>query len=334
MQYRREKGDLAMVAGIGWNAGVVGQARFGIDMQSLPGRCYQTREAVMTGNVREDPDFRLSPVLEHHGIISALNAPIAFDGTVWGVIELDSTEPDRFTDDDRRFLLAFASILALTIRLRQAQGERERSGEELARRVAQADTLLSEQNHRVRNYFQTILAIIASRARRAKSEQIRSDYQDVMERVTAVALAHDQLTIGRDGRTQVDAQTYLEALCSGLERSAGGEFSIARDLAPVQLRPERAVPLGLVLNELLTNAIKYAVPGKDHAILSVQLAADRARSTALLAVRDNGPGMGEPRPGSQGLKLVRSLAAQLSGWIEIDSSASGTSVTLEFPLVE
>lgn len=333
MQYRPEKGDLLIIAGKGWKPGVVGQSRLGADMQSPPGRSYQTRDNVLIENILDDPGFRYSPVLRDHGLVSLLNAPIAINGVVWGVIEVDSSRPGAFDEDDSRFLLAFALILALAVRHRNAQTARERDAEKTALGLKQAQTLLGEQNHRIRNYFQMVLAILASRAQRAENAQLRSEYNEVMERVTAIALAHDQLTF-KEGQTHVDVSDYLEALCGSLERMESEQLRIERQIEPTAIRPDRAVPLGLVLNELLTNAIKYAIGPRPEALVSVRFRADNGNGEAVLVVQDNGPGMGEGRPGSQGLKLVRLLAGQLSGRLDIESSPSGTAVTVTFPLVE
>jgi two-component sensor histidine kinase len=333
MQYRSDKGDLLLVAGKGWKLGTVGHARLGADMMSPAGSAYQTREATCVGTIQDDPNFRYSPLLREHGIVALLNAPIAVDGVVWGVLEVDSTTPEAFDEDDQRFLVAFSLILALAVRHRQGQAERERRAEEMGRRLAQAETYMQEQNHRIRNYFQMILSILGSRSRRAASGQARTELEEVMELVTAVGLAHDLLTV-ESGQSMLDAATYLDALCLGIERSMGDELRIERDLEPIQLRPDRAVPLGLILNELVMNCIKYAVRERMDAFIKVRFRADIGTSEALLSVQDNGPGMGEQRPGSLGLRLVRSLAGQLSGRISVDSSASGTEVTLVFPMIE
>lgn len=254
-------------------------------------------------------------------------------GVVWGVIEVDASEPGTFDGDDARFMLAFALILALAVRHRQAQSARERDAEATARDLKQAETLLGEQNHRIRNYFQMILAILASRAQRADSAQLRTEYQEVMERVTAIALAHDQLTF-KEGRTHVDLGDYLDALCGSLERMQAERLNIERDLEPVAVRPDRAVPLGLILNELLVNAVKYALGPRPDGMVSVRFKSDIGSNEAMLTVRDNGPGMGDERPGSQGLRLVRLLAGQLSGRVAIESSASGTEVSVTIPMIE
>ena len=120
LQYRSEKGDLLVIAGTGWRPGVVGHARLGTDMLSPPGRAYETRDCISIGNIKDDPAFRYSALLRDHGITSLLNAPIAIEGVVWGVLELDSTEPDAFDEDDQHFLTGFAIVLGLAVRHRQA----------------------------------------------------------------------------------------------------------------------------------------------------------------------------------------------------------------------
>ena len=81
-------------------------------------------------------------------------------------------------------------------------------------------------------------------------------------------------------------------MCLGIERGLSDGLRIERDLEPIQLRPDRAVPLGLVLNELVTNCIKYAAKDRTDAFIKVQFRADIGTTEALLRVQDNGPGMG------------------------------------------
>jgi two-component sensor histidine kinase len=116
--------------------------------------------------------------------------------------------------------------------------------------------------------------------------------------------------------------------------AAEDELRIERDVQPLELRADRAVPLGLILNELLTNAVKYAARGRPDALIHVRLASQPGEDEARLEVIDNGPGMGERRGGSMGMKLIETLAAQLSGRLGFETSSKGTAVALTFPLVE
>jgi two-component sensor histidine kinase len=333
LRYQGDSADLRFVVGQGWEPGTADHALLAFDMASPAGRCYQTRTVVSVGDITNSAEFRYDAVLQKHGIVSLLNAPIAMDGVVWGIVEVDSIEKDAFDEDDVCFLQTFGLIIAQAVRNQRQRRQHERDTEELGRRLAATDLLVGEQNHRVRNYFQMILSLLATRSSRAKDERVRLEYQEVMERITAVALAHDLLTV-KDGHSTVNGAAYLDALCTGLERTMGGEVRIARDLEVIPFRPDRAVPLGLVANELLTNAFKHAIRGKADGFISVSLTTEVGTGDIVLAVRDNGPGMKEERPGSQGLRLVRSLAGQLSGRVEIDSNESGTTVALIFPHID
>ena len=333
LRYRNDSADLRIITGQGWEPGTVDHALLAFDMASPAGRCYQTRTVVRVGNLAKSAEYRYDDVLKKHGILSLLNAPIAIDGVVWGIVEVDSTEADAFDEDDERFLEAFGLLVALAVRNDQQKRQHERDSEELGRRIALADTLIDEQNHRIRNYFQVILSILARRSSRTSDERVRMEIQEVMERVTAVALAHDLLRVEGGHRT-VNAATYLDALCAGLERTMSGAVRIARDLEAMQMRPDRAVPLGLAANELLTNCFKHALKGKTEGRISLSLQTEIGTGDIMLTVKDNGPGMGEMRPDSQGLKLINALANQLSGRVEIDSSKAGTTVFLKFPRVE
>ncbi len=332
LQYRGDKGDLLMVAGRGWRAGSVGHARFAADMASPPGRAFQTRSLVSIGDLPRDPDFRYSAILQDHAIRSLLNAPVAIDGVVWGVLEVDAQAPNAFDVDDERFLSSLALILAMTLRHRLTNQEADQKGTELGRRLAQAETLLQEQNHRVRNYFQMILGLLASRSRRAMTEEAKAEYSEIMTRVTAIGLAQDLLTI-QAGQSVIDAGAYLDALCSGVERTVGEPLKIQRDIETLFVRPERAVPLGLIVNELISNSVKYAAVGRPDAFIGVRFRVDAGANEAILSVQDDGPGMGEERPDSMGLALVRSLAAQLSGRVDVETSGTGTTINVAFAVV-
>jgi two-component sensor histidine kinase len=334
LRYQGDSADLRMVAGQGWEPGTVDHALLAFDMASPAGRCYQTRTVVSVGDLSKSAEFRYDSILQKHGILSLLNAPVAIDGVVWGLVEVDSTESDAFDEEDERFLQTFGFVLALAIRHHRQQRQHKRDAEELGRRVAAADMLVGEQNHRVRNYFQMILSLLAARSSRASDERMRTEYQEVMERITAVALAHDLLTV-QGGESTVNVGAYLDALCTGLERTMGGEVRIARDLEAIHLRPDRAVPLGLAANEALTNCFKHATKGKTNGLISVSLTTEIGSGDLKLTVSDNGPGLKEGgRTGSQGLKLIRALTNQLSGRVDLDSSESGTRVTLIFPRIE
>src|SRR5919107_4646544 len=118
MRYRTEQGDLLAEAGVGWRAGVIGKARFGIDAASPPGRALQTGQPVVIDEIRDHPEFGLHPVIAEHGIVALLNVPIRFDGITWGTLEADSEQPGHFDDLDAEFLEAMAALVAGAVLIR------------------------------------------------------------------------------------------------------------------------------------------------------------------------------------------------------------------------
>jgi two-component sensor histidine kinase len=148
---------------------------------------------------------------------------------------------------------------------------------------------------------------------------------------------HDRLTHG-DGAAVVDLKTFLGDLCNDLRTSLAGLRPVAvRVELESHVRPmEQAVPLGLILNELLTNALKYAFPGEREGTISVRL--ERCGDELCLVVADDGVGLastdggGGGAPAGMGQRLVRSLTQQLGGRVSIDSRpGEGTRCTVHVP---
>jgi GAF domain-containing protein len=155
MRYRPERGDLLIVAGTGWNPGVVGNARFPADVRSPPGRAFQTGEPVVIADASETQDLKLSPVLKEHGIVALANVPVLIDGAAWGVLEVDSTEPRDFSTDTVNFLLAASTVIGIAIQ-RAQMGRSENDALAAAAAAAQArELLLTEMQHRVKTIFRS-----------------------------------------------------------------------------------------------------------------------------------------------------------------------------------
>jgi two-component system, sensor histidine kinase PdtaS len=167
-------------------------------------------------------------------------------------------------------------------------------------------------------------------ARKQKSEGLRRDLHQVMDRVAAIGMAHDQLSTS-DSHGIVELSDYLRALCGNLGQRREG-IQVETNLAPIRVPHERAVPIGLIVNELVTNAIKHAYPGETGGVIRVTFAtADNGE--AVLCVRDDGVGLGPPRKGSAGTDLLARLAQQIGGTLEQAEQEKGTGFCIRFPLV-
>ncbi|HEY2482191.1 MAG TPA: histidine kinase dimerization/phosphoacceptor domain -containing protein [Caulobacteraceae bacterium] len=169
-----------------------------------------------------------------------------------------------------------------------------------------------ELNHRVKNNLAMVSSLLQLQARESKG-QVRDQLLKAAARVQSIAEVHDALSRGA-GAATVDFGTYLQDLCASLSRSLAIEEQIALrvEAEPQDLAVDTAISLGMVVNELVTNAAKYAYPGGETGAIRVKFARDGDR--LLLSVRDDGPGMPEaPGPGGLGMRLVRSLLDQLGG---------------------
>ncbi|WP_207538564.1 sensor histidine kinase [Sabulicella rubraurantiaca] len=348
MRYRVDQGDLLMEAGVGWRPGIVGKARFGSDPASPSGRALQTGQAVVIDDIRGHSEFRQHPVITEHGIVSLLNVPVTFDGVNWGVLEADSNEPGHFDDSDIEFLEAMAALIAGALQRRDAIERSEAAASEAAVQAERGVVLLRELQHRSKNNLALVVAMLARERRAATAEQDTRGagrLERLMQRVTAIALAQDRLTVaeagGRGDGTGTDLAGYLRALLGSLELSLEGKVIIETALEECVLPFDKAVAVGLATNELVTNAAKYAYPeGQEGGAVRVTLVADEARAEAALTVADDGRGIGalpskarHSEGGGQGLELLGQLARQLGGEIEFESPERGTSITIRFPLI-
>jgi two-component sensor histidine kinase len=188
--------------------------------------------------------------------------------------------------------------------------------------------MLRELQHRMKNNLQVIVSFLALQGREATNEETRERIGRVMDRVMAIGLAHDQLS-SKKSASSVDMRDYLKALCANIDPRRPN-LTIDTQIEPASIPLDRAVPIGLILNELVTNSIKYAFDDSGG-VISVTFRVNETIGEAELSVRDNGRGMGQLRTGSLGLRLVESLSQQLGGRVARPEVTKGTATVLTFP---
>jgi two-component sensor histidine kinase len=328
LRYRPDQGDLLIEAGVGWRPGVVGHVSFGADRRSTPGRSLQTGQPVVVRDIRNDPDFRYAELMREHGIISVCNVPIFVNGSHWGVLEVDVEEETSFDDFEIHSLSIFANIIGLSLAQRFAEADALRASTDTSATRSHTEILLRELQHRMKNNLQLVVSFLALQLRQTKSEEARERISAVMDRVLAIGLAHDQLSFKTSG-SSVDMRDYLNALCANIDPHRP-ELAIKVDVDAANIPLDRAVPVGLIVNELVTNSVKYAFD-EEGGTINIALRIDEAIGEAELTVGDNGRGMAGARPGAFGLRLVESLAGQLGGSLTREDVPKGTLVKLRFP---
>lgn len=207
--------------------------------------------------------------------------------------------------------------------------------EEQSRSLKEKETLLREVHHRVKNNFQIINSLFSLQESVNADENLAAALREPRARIQAMAMVHDRLYRSVD-LDAVDFGSYVEDLAEQLYAayvSDPEQAVLELQAEALVLHIDRAIPCGLILNELLTNALKYAFPPALGRCGCLTVSFRREEGEAVLVVEDDGIGIPEdldPRA-SLGLILVEALTQQLAGRFSIDGS-SGTRAELRFPL--
>ncbi|WP_247508920.1 PAS domain S-box protein [Bradyrhizobium sp. 157] len=188
--------------------------------------------------------------------------------------------------------------------------------------------LLDELNHRTKNNIQMLQALLFSAARTAHSDEARKVLNEASARIAAMAAAQ-RVLYGRSDASRFDAEEFLPAVCQTIRQLLPPDARIECGEARGVLSNDVAMPLALILNELLTNAVKHGI--KDHARQGVRVSLTEHDGRLALCVEDDGEGfdLEAVRKTSSGLQLVLGLARQLHGTLHVTKSPSRA--CLDFP---
>ncbi|TFF20633.1 hypothetical protein E3C22_00135 [Jiella endophytica] len=191
--------------------------------------------------------------------------------------------------------------------------------------LADRDALLLELQHRVKNNFASIASVLRLQVSATDSDDAKQELNAALGRVESFAQAYEFLYHDADYTGAVDMRVYLEGLCKALASSIGSarNVQILCDTEAVDMPRDRAILVGLLVNEVVNNSIKHAFEPEGGGEIRVRFR--RQDGAYHLVVSDNGRGMtGEGRPGSLGMRLIRGLTAQANGTLETKSGADGT----------
>ncbi len=201
--------------------------------------------------------------------------------------------------------------------------------------AAQREVLLREMSHRVRNNLATLGSLLQLQAASCDQPEVAAALGDAQRRIGTVRTIYEHLDRGA-AESKVNAGSYLRDLVGSIAASLVPDERIAVTARSPELviSGDTVVPLGIVVNELVTNSIKHGFPRGRHGSVAVRLARV-ADTTALLEVTDDGVGFPSKADvdGSRlGLKLVRGLVQQIGGEIEFHSNGDGTIARIRFPV--
>ncbi|MEA2943124.1 MAG: hypothetical protein QOD09_3653 [Bradyrhizobium sp.] len=212
-----------------------------------------------------------------------------------------------------------------------AEAEVHASRDRYAALAAEREVLLREVNHRVGNSLQIIASLLHLQANSSGQDDVKAALTNAMGRVAAVAQVHRRLYTSHDLKSVLLNQ-YLEALLEDLRRSAeGNQMSrLTLKAEPIEIDPDRAVAIGIIVNELVMNAVKYAYPdgaGPIHVVLNAH------GDDLELSIADDGVGLNartDPRSTGMGQRIVTAMAQKLDANVERDPGHAGTRMVLRF----
>ena len=267
---------------------------------------------------------------------SGLLALVIGQSAIWLLVVEPQWAQDAY-DPQRVIALAVATVAQLIILAAITLYQREvaRGVAEGERRMELLDQARREIDHRARNNFQTVLALVQLQAQRAKDPEVKLALQQVRDRVHAIAIATEHLAIRGDDLATVPLREHLCGLCAQLERGLSREqVKVQCEIDDVAASSTHATYLAIIVNELVTNALKHAFKDRREGLVKV-----RSRSIGRgleITVADNGIGMRPRQPASGsglGRKLVETFVKHLGAEYEVASTSGGTTHRIVVPVL-
>jgi PAS domain S-box-containing protein len=267
-------------------------------------------------------------ILEAQDIQSLIVVPLIYGGDAIGFLGFDSVRRERdWSQDTIALLRMVGDVFANAIKRK----ERE---EKILASLHEKEILLKEIHHRVKNNLQVVSSILYLQSKNLKSKKILNILQESQHRIRSMALVHEKL-YQSESIANIDFSGYIKDLANFLFRTYAKNTSaigLKLNVQKIPLDIETAIPCGLILNELVSNALKYAFPDERGGKITVEFFSDE-KDNYNFVIKDNGIGL----PGnvsinnasSLGLRLVQSLVAQLEAKININRD-NGTSYEIVF----
>jgi two-component system, sensor histidine kinase PdtaS len=330
LEYVPEESRLMVRAGVGWAAGTIDHVALVADIGSPAGYAYQTGATVISNHLEAETRFRTPRLLADHGIRRAINVLIEKGGegkAFFGVLEVDSADPGQFDEADADFLTGFAGLLGIAIERQQADAKLQAALEHQA-------LLTREMSHRVKNSLTSVVGLLRVQARSALSLDVKNALEDASLRVATIAQVHDHLW--RSSHVGfVELVDFMSELCKKLKGTMGGH-TLHCHADAMLLSADHAIPLGLLINELVTNAVKYAYP-EDGGVIEVN--AREIDDHLHVEVSDQGIGLpdgfdiDQPQA-SLGFKVIAGMVRQLQGQLTVTSNnPKGAHFLLDLPIL-
>jgi PAS domain S-box-containing protein len=293
--------------------------------ESLMGHSLNIKRGFFTNNATSHPDYK-----NYHSmkIERFLSVPVILKEELVGQIAISNSNED-YTEKDLEAILRLTHFY--TMALQKVRGEKE-----LQKSLAEKEVLLREIHHRVKNNMQIISSLLNLQIQFEDLDETISVLKESQGRIKSMAIIHEKL-YQSSSLTNINFKEYLEKLILDIYYSYGildGSIESMLEIQDINLNIDTAMPLGLIINELVTNSIKYAFPENIGKII---IKLESNHDQLELTIADNGIGMPKELiledSKTLGLQLVNSLINQLDGRLELDTS-HGTKFKIIFKELE
>jgi two-component sensor histidine kinase len=200
--------------------------------------------------------------------------------------------------------------------------------------LQEKEWLMKEVHHRVKNNLQLVISLLNMQTGYMKDEFALDAFGDIGSRIRAISLIHQRMYQEDNNMAIINMRDYITELVSFLDTTTFSDYPVGYrlDIAPIELDVSQSVPIGLILNEAITNAIKHAFPRKQNPVIVISMS-QQEDARICLTVSDNGRGLPEnfnlEANATMGLQLIKTLSDQLDGSLHLENR-NGFILTLQF----
>ncbi|MDR3536857.1 MAG: histidine kinase dimerization/phosphoacceptor domain -containing protein [Acetobacteraceae bacterium] len=328
-RFRPTEADLLVVAGHGWNDGVVGFAISVADESSPQGLAFTTGQPQLCPNIKEANTYNLPPFYPEHRILSTVDVlDAAKTGPPFGVLEVDSQVADAFDEHDIDFLTGFANILAEAVATSERSDALRRTVARMEELVEEKETLSQELKHRVRNSLHLVYGLLSVEIDSGQETISLAAVRSIALRVMGLAQVFDHL-LGIGMSKVINFGDYVSALCENIPQLYGQKnIKLTCRMGLLLVDLDEATALGIIVTELVNNAYLHAFPNNVGEI-SVELKIESDQATLIIA--DDGLGFEEVVTKRRGMALMRRLVQQVGGTLTLTSNNPGSTWTINWP---
>lgn len=295
----------------------------------------RARENAVIGNAIQNDQFANDPYILQNMPKSIICVPLLHQGNLTGLLYLENNlTTNAFTPDRVEVLQILSAQAAISLENARLYQTMSRLNEELKEEIERKEVLLREIHHRVKNNLQVISSLLRLELGYAKDNETRQMFKESLNRIRSMALTHQKLYETQDLH-HINFAEYIHSLTTHLFRSYGVDPNLIKlDILvdDVIMNIDVAIPCGLIVHELVSNALKHAFPKGRSGEIRVELRVE-TDGRLWLIVADNGIGLPEDLEMAEtetlGLKLVKMLCQQIKGDVEVDRK-NGTTFKISF----